>query len=91
MSNKIRDLVSMIAGYDDSIPRLGALALLLEQNSEAVEKEINLRMEFISLWNAPGKKACKHCHGYGKGLDGRGDPWTCYDCKPQLKNFWNGK
>lgn len=91
--SKVRDLVAIIAGDSDineyAITRLNALKNLVD--SKEIIKEVNYRIEYINLRNAKGKKNCSECRGYGMGADGRGDPWTCYKCKPELKTFWDNK
>lgn len=92
----IRHLVATIGsyGYEDNINGLNALKEILtyicssDEAFDEVVKEVDKRIDFIKLYNAPGFKHCQKCHGHGCGYDGRGDPWTCYNCKPELKNFW---
>lgn len=92
--SSIRDSVAIIAGDGDingyAIARLKALRDLCSSQKEVV-KEVDYRIEYINLRNAPGKRECKECRGYGMGADGRGDPWVCSKCKPELKTFWDNK
>lgn len=87
--NKVRDLVWYIAGHDDNIDRLEAVKDLLIEDHGRILQEIEMRIRFINRCNEKGDPNCKYCHGYGFGADGRGDPWTCTDCKPDLKTFWD--
>ena len=88
----IRGLVGTIAGWFSDLQSLQALEkLVASPDKETVLREIKYRIEFINLSRASGNPNCKYCRGVGHGVDGRGDPWTCYDCKPDLKTYWRDK
>ena len=90
----VRGLIGSLMSYGGfeqvDLSTLDKLEKLLEQNKEEVIKEIKIRRDFIKRCQEKGKTSCS-CRGVGYGIDGRGDPWYCIDCKPDLKTYWNDK
>ena len=85
---EIRGLLSELSGWFNESRPLEVVRKLMSEDKEEVLHQVDLMLRYFERYNAKGSPNCKHCKGQGCGRDGRGDPWTCHDCKPDLKGFF---
>lgn len=91
--SKIISSIKFLIGKDSykAIDKLNALLVLLRHNKRNVVYELKTFIQYYQIYNAPGKPSCFHCNGRGYGIDGKGDSFSCDECKPELKDFWEYK